>query len=595
MRRIVMVVSAGALLLPGLCGAAAASATAGSHPLPAMARPSAARQWLAQQLGAMRQLDGGRGFVVTPDLPANGPNEFADNASLLAVGDLNGDSRRDVLDLRQSPYSPTAEGLLGVTTRDGRTGRALWTRLLTEQPNDDMVVMPERLGAKGKAGILTIESYTTASGNTPVSGNLRFRALSGSRGRLLWSRTLAGSFGAGGTQASIPSLDGMFHNAKGADNSALVSLETTLPAPSGDRTAPETVSDADGSLQTPGDSFTSTTNYPSLQPIGDVNGDGLADILVLSPGSPGFERAETGNTGAQIWQSSVVPIPGILDGAMTVGHFSHRDYPDIAIEVGNFDVTPPQITVLDGRTGRVVWTRMADTLYLLGTAGKHQVPAVGLETDSEGGGSTEFSDILRFKAVTAANKVLYNKLVTVSVAMPAGPPSTGTTTNVVPLGDVEPDGSIERTVDVTVQAESGALVNSKTIDGYVDGRLGRFRKVNFNAEAAGSLHHGNGTDLLALDLLDGKPQLTALKGTTRTLYYKRALPALHGIQEAQVTGIRVSGQPCSDLSVATVKSTQSVLGIMSARAAWLWRVSFTQTQLTGGTLKHYKAPKHFCV
>lgn len=547
-----------------------------------------------RRLGAIKIFRIGR---AAPDAPAMSMME-SDPASLMAAGDLNGDKRLDVLDLRQSPYSNTVPNTLGVTARDGRTGRPLWHRVISGAVDDEMTVMVEPLGSHGQPGVLVVDVFQTYSGSVRVSSSLRLRALSGRTGRLVWSRTITGTYGTGNAQASVPNLEGVLHDVKGPTNDVLVTLETTVTEPISYRAVPELVSGADGSLHQPGRGYsTETDRSPEFLPLADVDGDGLADILAVVPGSAGFVKAEKGHSGAAIWTNSAVHPVAYGTSLTALGRYSHRNFPDIALSVSNTSTGNTDISVLQGRNGHLVWARSAPSLglYLLGKAGKHLVPAVGVLSHEDTSTATTTTNSLDFKAVTAANKALYDKHVSVSVTDPPGTFGTGSGSGIGPLGDVEPDGSMEQLVQLEADAEAPGNTVIKNLNGYLDGRYGKFHKVTFNSGAVGSLHKGNGMDLLAVKLVKGRPQITARKGSTTKRYYQRTVSGLHGIDAAWVTGLRVSGQACSDISFSTLKGSQNILGVLSARGAWLWSLSFTATQSTGGTLRHYKKPKHYCV
>jgi hypothetical protein len=555
----------------------------------------AMRRWPAQQRAAIRKF----ALVVASDSATGsrgiGPDTFLINPPLLTpVGNLVGDDRPVVLDTRQSTYSSTAPGTLGVTARDGRTGRPLWHEVLSEPPADFIGITAEPLGPKGAPGLLAVDDYQTTSGQI-VSQSLRIRALSGRTGKVLWTRAFTGAYGALGAQTSIPGFDGALHDAAGPDEDVLVSLETSLPSPNGFQTTPEIVSGVDGATHQPGNSFTSTEDYPSFMPLPDVSGDGLADMLVLVPGSPGLIQAERGHEGGRIWSSTAMPIT-FDTGAVVLGRFTHRAYPDIAIESAGGPSLTLLFTVLDGRTGHKVWSRTASQVIVLGRAGRHLVPAVELTTDEFPVTSpTTITDEIEYEAIGVANKVIYRRRLSVSIPNTSGG-GTESDVGTSAFGDVEPDGSAETLVNLSLTVTGSTNDVTKALTGYIDGRTGAFRPVSFDLGTDGSLRHGHGTDLLATDTTKNLVRLTARNGVSRRRYYQRNVAGLHGtFQHLTVQGLRVSGHNCSDLALTTVLGTDGVEGVLSARGAWLWSVRFPANQMTGGTLRHYKSPKSYCV
>jgi hypothetical protein len=297
-----------------------------------------------------------------------------------------------------------------------------------------------------------------------------------------------------------------------------------------------------------------------------------------------------------IWHLATMSVTEFDTGVVVLGRFTHRAYPDIAIESGGGS-TPFgfRFTVLDGRTGHKVWSRVASQLIVLGRAGSRLVPAVELTTDGFPATSpTTISDELDYEAIGVANKVIYRRHLSVSVPNTGG--GTESDVGTFAFGDVEPDGSADTSVNLTLTESSTSGDVTKALAGYIDGRSGAFRPVSFTVATDGSLRSGRGTDLVATDTTKNVVTLTARNGVSRKRYYQRNVAGLHGaFQHLFVHGLRVSGHNCSDLSLTTVLGTDGVAGVLSARGAWLWSVRFPAAQMTGGTLRHYKNPKAYCV
>jgi hypothetical protein len=507
---------------------------------------------------------------------------------LVAAGDLSGNGRADVLDIR-GVLDESAT--VGITARDGRTGKPLWSTTVAIPPDGDPKVLPERLGAKGKPGVLVVDSYLV-SGATGTK-TVAIEALSGKTGKRLWSHSFVGTYGAGATSTAIPTFDGVIHDVKGPTMDALVTLETALPSAGGDQTTPVIVSGVNGSVHHPGAAVTSTAGFPSFQAIPDVTGDGLSDLLLLDPGTPGLVEAKHGHTGVVFWKRS--QTVDSFTAAMAVGSYSRRSISDIAVAQSSPVDGSADITALSGHNGHKLWSRVAGGIYLLGKAGKHLQPALGLVTSSSSSTSTTSTTGLAYEAVAVTGKLIYSKHRSVKVTDPPGSTSSGSSSGLDPLGDVQPDGSLDQIGALFVSADSATKSVSVTVHGVVDGRTGRLRKVSFDTGADGSLRKGAATDLLEVELAKGKPQITARRGLTGKRYYLRTVPGLHHVEGAVVTGMRVSGNSCSDIALTTIAGTTNTVGVLSARGTVLWSVTFNSSQPTGGTLAHHKAPKHFCV
>jgi hypothetical protein len=587
MRRAVVVTAVVGVLLPIAGGTAAASAprVRASHPSSVSASQERARQWLTAQRAVFVRSGGfvsGGVVGIAGDLP---------DSSLLAAGDLNGDKHPDVLDVRSTDDSDT----VGVTARTGSTGHALWSKQIGESPQSATiaVVLPTRIGASGRPGVLVAMANTTYGAEGPVAVSLQLRAFAGRTGHETWHRRYDGTYD-GDFQTAIPTFEGLIHDVSGADSDVLVTLNDV--ALHTDTTTPNLVSDVDGTVHQPGDPLTTTPSngIPTVQPIPDVSGDGLADLLLIVPGATGKVTAETGHDGVSLWTENLPAT--VQDPTVTsIGAFSQPKTVDLAF-VG--EPTPdvgPTVTIVQGSSGSVLWTRAAGAVVALGRAGSSLVRAVALESSGDTSTGQTDTATMAYEAISVSNQVLYDKSLTVATPMEPDEHFERYDATYQSFGDLQSDGSLDELVDLGVFSEAIGAGTSKVKIGVVNGRTGSFHAVPADGSADGSLHHGKASDLVDLTLSGTKLELTASDGVTRKRYYQRTLAGLPAVALASITGLRVSGHACSDLAVVTSDTNQGADAMLSARGAMLWKIHYPSAAATGGTLKRFKAPKHFCV
>jgi hypothetical protein len=271
-----------------------------------------------------------------------------------------------------------------------------------------------------------------------------------------------------------------------------------------------------------------------------------------------------------------------------VGHYSDATHSDVAFE----DLVLGKVTVLNGATGTVVW-RKAGSAYLIGRVGKK--PALGLSTQTAPVVPPTLTETVNYRAIAPQGHTLYAGSFAASVPLPADWNSAGNAGALISFGDVEPDGALDAQATIDVSSNSPTESHAKTLTGLVDGATGKFHKAPFDVGSFGSLHKGVGTDLVATSVDQGVVQLTTWNGNTRKKFYTRTLKKFTGSQGVDVAGARVSGADCSDLTIGAVNGASNKLGVLSARGAPLWTVSYSATQATGGARHHYKRPKHLCV
>jgi hypothetical protein len=602
MRR-ALVTLAVAALLPTL---ASATAQASVHPtlrpashFQAVAKKAEAH-WLRTERAHLRKDGGSKLFRIgtsgrlTARRTAHGAGAPAAagaflDAGLEPAGHLGGSADADVLDLREVGLTRTT-GLMGVSARDGRTGALLWQRSIPVGSTGVGFVQfePAKLGPTAQHDVMAIEVGEVDNPDGSSTLSVKFEALSGATGAQLWWRTFTGTIAADGTGTTVPGDINTFHDSASGPDDLLVDLNSATETEG--TTVADVVSGADGTVKQFGSALSSTDSFPTEDPVPDVNGDGLDDVLVVDPGATGYVSIEDGTTAAPIWQTLLSSSQPDVE---TVGVYTHAGTPDVA--VGSTGPTGNEkFTVLSGLDGHIVWTRSADFLIPIQKAGNDLAPAVELVKFINTDRGRTMAAGLRVTAVGVTDNVIYTKRIVASIKAPPHTISSEGSVGFDTIGDVQPDGALESAVQLQVSASSTKKVVTKNRDGIVDGKTGEFNKFNFQAAADGSLRHGKGTDFLAAKVISGHPEIEAWRGSTRALYYRRTLSTIGGMKHAETGGIRVSGHACSDQALDAQSATRGILGILTATGRPLWTVSFGAKMATGGRVTAHK-PKSYCV
>jgi hypothetical protein len=544
--------------------------------------------------------------VLVPCL-ATGPNPAtatpaadggtAMTAVLMKAGKLPANNRRDLLDVR-TLYPRNGASRTAIAARDGKTGRQLWRT--TFKGKVPLKLFTEPVGADGKRGVVRVVHRTHS---------MTLQALSGVDGHQLWEQTVGG---AGKHRAVVP---GEISVVRGAGGSANYLVELVTTTGTGTVATPEVVSGVDGSVSTLGEPITSN-RFADIHAIPDVSGDGLGDVLVVVNGPDGFVRAEDGVTGTSLWTDDRSMNHAT---AVAIGAFSQSKTSDIAVYDSDPDTDPTcngddavapcpgsTVTVIQGNSGSVLWTRSATTILPIRTAGDDHVPAVLVASLRARHDKEDAVGSYHFNAVTPTNHVIYHKAIQ-AFAKKLPHQRRDAFGSLRVLGDAQPDGSRDLTFSLRISAKARNHTNNVLFVGLFDGRRGSYGRFPGHADpdlaarapAAGSLHKGSGTDLIQLtNTKAGRPRITTWDGKRHKRLYSRVVPVspgYYGPDEQPVFGVRVSGHRCSQIAIQTTGDGGShVLSVLNARARVLWSLSFKRFALKGGTLVHHAAG-HLCV
>jgi hypothetical protein len=484
-----------------------------------------------------------------------------------------------------------------MTARDALTGRALWTR---RAPKADQEVLPlafGKLGSPAQRGLFVAQLAVQTLSKHTFRVSETVAAWSGTTGKTVWtSAPVTGTETDSPTTESdtnVPELPQTFRAAAGPLDALIASdtfsLDLNDPGPqsSPSSAAAVFISGTDGASSSPYPALSSTVASPSLQAVDDLNGDGLDDVLAITPGKPGSMTAERGDTGAPIW--SVHRNLTDAGFATSVGRLSGGTVDDLAIQ-------GEAVSLIRGSDGKLLWNRRgfagAVPLGHVRPGGSLAVALVA-EVESDSFSSTNGSretNAITVRAVTAANKVVWHTRVAASIHSKSSKQFSQAAAD-LNLVDVQPDGTTDFSLRLAVALGHKHAKKS----GLVNGRNGKFRAGLFGPAAAGSLVHGKGTDLLRANPAKHGIRLSGYDGATGRLVLRRLVRTPGHARGEFAAGLRATGHSCSDIETgAIIRRGRVDLVMTSGSGAPLWSVRYDVKRLTGGRLLHYKAPQRFC-
>ena len=543
---------------------------------------------------------------------------------LQAAGDLNGDSRLDVLENRQVKLTSSTHAWV-VTARDGRTGRPLWVHREVQDKHHSGLVLAMRTGSSGADGVLLVDeqfvlddeavrgSYTVKDTLTGLDG----------RGRRLWSAGAAGSgmydlIGLSGSARHVPYqvIPTRLHS--GAD-SVLVgstSYETgtgTVAAllggaqPSSAYTA-VVLSGSDGrtAARVP-TATTSSTSRAGGGVLPDQDGDGYGDLWTASPGALGTLSAYRGSTGKALWSTTMYlnQFVQIQDaGRLVDGESRARDLAVStqsplrtgSVGVGGLSLVANQdvlVTLLAGGTGRLEWTRPGTSAYPVQVTGSPLRPTLGVATVTVRTPPTEVPTLAGTVDV-AVDVALYdvNGLPISTQRYTYSRATTGCGDGAaLPLtttGDVDADGYGDSEIVLAIVDERALTVQVQVIrtgDGAVLSRA--------DDEPLGGTLDGHGDDRVALTATTASVTTTAERGDGARPMWRHSTAIPGTLNDVQVYAVAASSTTCDDVYVGVFGDQGTSIELLSSAGRLRWSLAY-RTGLEPGDLEPQTTAKGLC-
>lgn len=527
------------------------------------------------------------------------------DSGLEPAGDLNRDGVRDVLDVRYQSVGSAAERL-ALFARSGATGKLFWQKTVPGATGHLVIPVAQNVGV-GQPGVVLVDVGVTTKNNI-LTVSLRLTALD-RHGVKVWSHFESGVLnGTTNGEHHLPVLidANTFESTVTPDL-----LISRLDAPGGkDATTTLTavrVRGSNGSVVTLGDPVTSPVGAPYLVDVPDMSGDGLADIVIVSAGTGDGTGvfARHGVDGSPIWANTSLTL-NLGATATPVGdvHASAPGSPaadDVAISSGPptggglglplpipDPTAPPShgtVSLLDGVSGTTVWTNTGDSAYPIHLAGSPLVPATGVVQTDITSDSTSTTATVTLTTYDDSGKQIY--AATYKATTPTS--SDGSNSAIVlvsPVGDFEPDGSIDGVVLILVSSGS----NSGGTLEYFHGADGSQLDTGA-AQPLGASTTGQGDDLFTTV---AKPRTgivaTVERATDGTVLFQRQIFKTTALSTADAYGATLHKNLCADVLVAGQGRDDAASAVLSGVGGVDWVVRFEPGSTKPGLVYHPKSP-----
>jgi hypothetical protein len=534
-----------------------------------------------------------------PDARTHAAGGEFDYAEADDAGDLDGDGKRDVADFRwhvikdEDGYRET----LRIETFRGTDGKALWN--VSVPVASFLFATPAKVGIDGKAGILVLAFEDTGE-STEVGSAWRYRttvySFDGS-GRPLYVTPLGGADGYAnaGYGAGLADVDDLLDAVPGGADDLLVRTELYAggsdPVGAVDESRSATqfgfLDGATGTVRPFGTPMLAEWGSGWGFSVGDLDKDGLDDVVLDKETDTGVTlTAYAAKDGAKLW-TLVRKLGDSWEHYLTLADATGDGRDDFGIVTRSFGggviVTPggstgwapPRSTVslVNGATGKVLWTKDGSDLVLLGNADRKAGAEVAVtQSLGDGGG-------IAVAAYTGSGRRVWS----VTRRLKGG----AFYTSLGGIGDATADGVTDLGYGVY-----GSYGNtSRRDEGTIDGRTGRVRRdPRPNLYATWSALDGRGTDVLEAHTAGGYLTLTAWNGASSGRLWSVAVKAAGMFMGTFPTS--VDGDKCGDV-VAAMETGNGVVDVVYSGATGkpLWMLTRSGAAVGTVTKPSYKQHK----
>ena len=523
---------------------------------------------------------------------------FGTGSLLLPAGDMNGDGIDEVLDTRYHAEGSRGERLV-LFCRNGATGAVRWRKVLG--PDPDHVYLPgaQLLGPKALPGVV-IADIGGASAGQSTTVSLRLLALDDT-GVKFWSHSESGTIDAStGAENHLPFPIGVDTFQTKAEDWLIARMDS----PGGDNApvtlTPVRVRGTDGTVAHVGAAVASPDGSPGIADVPDLSGDGLADVVLVVPGSGDGTGvfARHGVDGTPIWTNTSLTLnPGASATPVGDVHASPDGSPvvdDVAINTGTPsggglglplplpDPTAPgdhgQVALLDGASGTQVWANDGDYAYPVLQAGKPLKPAVGVVTTDITSDDTTTTATATLVTYDDAGKQIYSTSWKASTKTDSSGDNSALAL-VLPIGDFDADGSTDGFVLVDVTSGDN-IASFQTLFHGADGTPVKSGRT----DPLGGSTTGHGDDLVLVRTHHGLI-VSVHKGADNSELFRTKLHHTRGVQVGTALGVPLHDtSSCADVLVAGDGSHHSAVGLLTAKGKVQWVVRFDPRTKDPGTV-----------
>lgn len=538
------------------------------------------------------------------------------SAYLMSAGDLDGDGAGDLIDVRSHvQYDSDLEVMVENVRLEayrGKDGKALWTRDLA--PGSWVFPVATKVGLTGKAGVVVL-TYSEVSNGAVVAyggpGTMNVAAYDGA-GLPLWTLDLGTAWAETMTGYGDESgfVDVFLDAVSGPATDMVITMQSSAivwdPTYAG-ATATRFVL-VDGATGTPrplGAPITGEWSWVDAFNGGDLDGDKLEDVVIgVEDGDGASLHARSSANGTDLWSMEGYVAEGAMVTHRSLGDVTGDGVPELAAETAGWgfgtvptaqassDLGKPspadsKVLLIDGKRGKVLWSKNAERLQLLGNVDRR--PGAEVMVGSELSQKSSFG--FTVGAYTATGKRVWSTTRSVRLGNKEFPAYHGFNA----LADTNGDGVAEIGYAILTQSAR----KTRRDEGTIDGRTGRVRKdPRPSMRATRAALDGRGADAYLAAGSQSRLRIEAYRGDAPQRLWTSEVAA-NAPMVFGSTPVSVDGDKCGDMVVAAAGFDDSYTDVVfsgsTGKALWaLTRSDFDPGVVRKPAVKTHKVYRKGC-